>query len=60
MVKHTDYGRLVKKSPYFWGPRHIQKTTFGPENQYFNDKLSLFLTKVSFDTSEGNQWSYFH
>ena len=28
-------------------------------NQYFNDELSFFLTKVSFDTSEGKQLSYF-
>ena len=28
-------------------------------NQYFNDKLSLFLTEVGFDTSEGKQLSYF-
>jgi len=28
-------------------------------NQYFNDKLSLFLTEVSFDISEENQLSYF-
>ena len=27
--------------------------------QYFNVKLSLFSTKVSFDTSEENQLSYF-
>ena len=28
-------------------------------NQYFNDKSSIFLTKVNFDTSEENQLSYF-
>ena len=28
-------------------------------NQYSNDKLSLFLTEVSFDTSEEKQLSYF-
>ena len=28
-------------------------------NQYFNAKLSLFLTEVSFDTSEENQLLYF-
>ena len=28
-------------------------------NQYFNDKLILFLTEVGFDTSEENQLSYF-
>ena len=28
-------------------------------NQYFNNKLSLFLTEVSFGTSEENQLSYF-
>ncbi len=26
---------------------------------YFNDKLTLFLTEVSFETSEENQLSYF-
>ena len=43
----------------FSGPWHIQKTIFASMNQYFIDKLSLFLTKVSFDTSEENQLSYF-
>ena len=28
-------------------------------DQYFKDKLSLFYTEVSFDTSEENQLSYF-
>ena len=28
-------------------------------DQYFNDKLSLFLTEVSFDISEEKQLSYF-
>ena len=28
-------------------------------NQYSNDKLSLFLTEVSFDISEENHLSYF-
>ena len=28
-------------------------------NQYFNDKFSLLLTEVGFDTSEGKQLSYF-
>ena len=28
-------------------------------SQYFNDKLSLFLTEVSFDTSEEKEVSYF-
>ena len=28
-------------------------------NQYFNDKLSLFLAEVTFDKSEENQLSYF-
>ena len=28
-------------------------------NQYFNDKSSIFLTEVNFDTSEENQLSYF-
>ena len=34
-------------------------TSFASKSQYFDDKLSLFLTEVSFDTSEGNQQSYF-
>ena len=34
-------------------------TTFASKSQYFNDKLSLFLAEVSYDTSEGNQLSYF-
>ena len=37
----------------------MQKTTFASKNLSFNDKLSLFLAEVSFDTSEGNQLSYF-
>ena len=48
---------------FFWGI----KTYFGILplkwcifRQYFIDKLSLFFTKVSFDTSEGKQFSYFH
>ena len=28
-------------------------------NQYFDDKLSLFHTEVSFETSEENQLLYF-
>jgi hypothetical protein len=28
-------------------------------NQYFSDKLSIFLTEVRFDTSEKNQLAYF-
>ena len=36
---------------YFWEQWHLQKTTFAYMNQYFNDKLGLFLTKVSFVTS---------
>ena len=28
-------------------------------NQYFNNKLSLFLTEVGFDTSEVKELSYF-
>ena len=28
-------------------------------NQYFNDKLILFLTEVGFDTSDEKQLSYF-
>ena len=36
----------------------IQKTILACLNQYFIDKLSLFLTEVGFDTSEGNQLSY--
>ena len=27
-------------------------------NQYFNDKLTLFLPEVTFDKSEENQLSY--
>ena len=38
---------------------HIQKTTFASMSLYFNDKLSLFLTEVSFETSEENHLSYF-
>ena len=41
------------------GPQQIKMTTFASLNHYFNGKLSLFLTEVSFDTSEGNQLSYF-
>ena len=43
----------------FLGPWHIQKTNFSSMNPYFNGKLCLFLTEVSFDTSKGNQLSYF-
>ena len=43
----------------FSGPWRIQKTIFASMNQYFLVKLSLFLTEVSFDNSEGNQLSYF-
>ena len=43
----------------FWRQCHIQKTIFASMNQYFNSKLSLFLTEVSFDTPEENQLSYF-
>jgi len=38
----------------FHGPRHTQKTIFSSMNHHFKDKLSLFLTEVSFGTSEGN------
>ena len=41
-------------SDHFWGPWHTQKSIFASMNQYFNDKLSLFLTKGGFDTSEEN------
>ena len=41
------------------GPCHVQKTIFASMYQYFNDKLSLFLAEVRFDTSEENQLSYF-
>ena len=44
---------------HFLGPWHIKETIFASMNQYFIGKLSLFLTKVSFDNSEGNQLSYF-
>ena len=44
---------------HFFGPCHTQTTNFAFMNQYFNDKLSLFLTEVSFNTSEENQLSYF-
>ena len=43
----------------FLGPWHVQNTISASTNQHFIGKLSLFLTKVSFDTSEGNQLSYF-
>ena len=33
----------------FWGPWYVQKTIFASMNQYFIDKLRLFLTEVSFD-----------
>ena len=32
---------------------------FASKNQYFNDKLVLFLTEVTFDTSEEKQLSYY-
>ena len=44
---------------HFFGPCHTQKTFFASINQYFNDKLSLFLAEVTFDVSEENQLSYF-
>ena len=44
---------------HFLGPKHIQITIFTSKNQYFNYNLSLFLTEVSFDSSEGNQLSLF-
>ena len=34
-------------------------TIFASMNQFFNSKLSLFLTKVSFNISEENQLSFF-
>ena len=43
----------------FLGPWHVKKTIFASMNQYFIDKLSLFLTEVSFDTSEGNHFQKF-
>ena len=46
-------------SDHFWGPWHTQKSIFASMNQYFNGKSSIFFTKVNFDTSEGNQPSYF-
>ena len=42
-----------------FGDHDIYKTIFASMNQYFNDKLSLFLTEVSFDISVENQQSYF-
>ena len=44
---------------HFWGPWHTQKTIFASMNQYFNGKLSLFLTGDSFDISEEKQLSHF-
>ena len=41
----------------FWD--HAIHKIFASMNQYFNDKLSLFLAKVTFDESEENQLSYF-
>ena len=32
----------------------LQKTSFAFMDHYFIDKLSLVLTEVGFDTSEGN------
>ena len=43
----------------YLGPSHILQTSFTSMNQYFNGKLSFFLTEVSFDTSEEKQLSYF-
>jgi hypothetical protein len=40
------------------GPEQIQRTFFALNNQYFNDKLALFYTEVSFDNSEGKKLSY--
>ena len=34
-------------------------TSIASKSQNFNEKLSLFLTEVSFETSEENQLSYF-
>ena len=44
---------------YLGGLQRIQKATFTSMSPYFNVKLSLFLTEVSFETSEENQLSYF-
>ena len=44
---------------HLWRPWHTQKTIFASMNEYFNDKLRLFLTEVSFNTPEENQLSYF-
>ena len=44
----------------FLGTITYPKTTFASMSPYFNVKLSLFLTEVSFKTSEENQLSYFH
>ena len=44
---------------WFFGTITIQTTFFTFMNQYFNDKSSIFLTEVNFDTLEGNQLSYF-
>ena len=44
---------------HFRGQQHTQKTFFASMSPYFNDKLSLFLTEVSFETSEENQLSHF-
>ena len=45
--------------------RRLEIKTFGlgsriqdSKNQYFNDKLGLFLNEISFDTPERNQLSW--
>ena len=64
MPFNSNYSHLMQSVLYilnfdhFWGPWLTQKAIFASMNQYFNDKLSLSLTEVSFDTSEENQLSY--
>ena len=43
----------------FWSYFGTIMTTFASKSQYFIDKSNLFFTEVRFDTSEGNQLSYF-
>ena len=49
----------LTRSEHVVNVKQIQKTIFDSMNQYFNDKLSLFLNEKSFDTPEENQPSYF-
>ena len=43
-----------------WGHNMFKRHMyFAFKNQYFNDKLVLFPTEVSFNTSEENQLAYF-